>query len=108
MFVASIGRFRRRDKGGRHAGTAADAASLVNLFFIFPGHTGAACARSSDHPDTSILGAAAALLAASLACGLLVPPLFGLLLAAAVAAGIAFLALRFPTPFCVAWLLITA
>ena len=59
------------------------------------------------HPDTSILGAAAALLAAILACGLLSPPLFGLLLAASVVTGIGFLALRFPTGFCVAWLLVT-
>jgi O-antigen ligase len=34
--------------------------------------------------------------------------LFGLLLATTVVAGIAFLAFRFPIPFCVAWLLITA
>jgi O-antigen ligase len=59
------------------------------------------------HPDTAILGAAAALLAALLACGLLVPPLFGVLLGVVVVGGIAFLVLRFPTPFCVAWLVIT-
>jgi O-antigen ligase len=59
------------------------------------------------HSDTAILGAATALLAAFFACGLLAPPLFQLLLAGAVVAGIAFLALRFPTPFCVAWLLVT-
>ncbi|MDR3532898.1 MAG: O-antigen ligase family protein [Rhodopila sp.] len=58
-------------------------------------------------PDTSILCGAAMLLAAILACGLLAPPLFWLLLAATVAAGVAFLALRFPTGFCVAWLLLT-
>jgi O-antigen ligase len=59
------------------------------------------------HPDTAILGAAAVLLAAMLACGLLVPPLFGVLLGGVVVAGIAFLVLCFPTPFCVAWLVIT-
>jgi O-antigen ligase len=59
------------------------------------------------HPDTAVLGTAAALLAATLACGLLAAPLFGLLLATAVVAGIGFLALRFPTPFCVAWMVIT-
>ncbi|HET6308238.1 MAG TPA: O-antigen ligase family protein [Rhodopila sp.] len=61
-----------------------------------------------DHPDTTILGAAALLLAGMLACGLLIPPLFGLLLAGIILAGVALLALRFPTPFCVAWLVITA
>jgi O-antigen ligase len=61
-----------------------------------------------QHPDTPILGAAAALLAGMLACGMLIPPLFGLLLAAAVLAGIGFLALRYPTPFCVTWLVVTA
>src|ERR1700712_2617276 len=60
-----------------------------------------------QHPDTSVLSAAAALLAATLACGLFAPPMFGLLLGAAVVAGIAFLALRFPIPFCVVWLLVT-
>ena len=57
--------------------------------------------------DTAILGTAAALLAASLACGLVVPPLFAVLLVAAVLAGIGILVLRFPTGFCVAWLLVT-
>jgi O-antigen ligase len=59
------------------------------------------------HPDTTVLGAAAALLAMIFACGLLAPPMFGLLLAACVIAGIAFLALLFPIPFCVVWLLVT-
>ena len=59
------------------------------------------------HPDTSVLGAAAALLAMMFACGLLAPPLFGLLLAACVVAGVGFLALRFPVPFCVVWLFVT-
>jgi O-antigen ligase len=59
------------------------------------------------HPDTAILGTAATLLAMTFACGLLVPALFELLLTAAVVAGIGFLALRFPTPFCVAWMVVT-
>lgn len=57
-------------------------------------------------PDTLILGAATALLAANLACGLLAPPLFAMVLAAAVAGGVGFLAFRFPTPFCAVWLLV--
>ena len=60
-----------------------------------------------SHPDTAVLGAAAALLAAALATGLLIPPLFTLLLAASVAAGVAFLALCFPVAFCVVWLMVT-
>ena len=60
-----------------------------------------------DHPDTPLIGAAAALLAASLTCGLLSPPLFSLLLAATVVTGIGYLGLRFPTQFCIAWLLVT-
>jgi O-antigen ligase len=59
------------------------------------------------HPDASVLGTAAALLAAVFAFGLLAPPMFGLLLGTAVVAGVAFLALRFPIPFCVVWLLVT-
>ena len=59
------------------------------------------------HPDTTVLGAATALLAAILTCGLLAPPLFEPILAAAVLAGIGFLGLRFPTAFCVGWLLVT-
>ncbi|MEA2792532.1 MAG: hypothetical protein QOG73_4938 [Acetobacteraceae bacterium] len=57
--------------------------------------------------DNVLLCAAAALLTAMLVCGLVVPPVFGLLLAATVVSGIAFLALCFPSGFCVAWLLIT-
>jgi O-antigen ligase len=57
--------------------------------------------------DNVLLCAAAALLTAMLVCGLVVPPVFGLLLAATVISGIAFLALCFPSGFCVAWLLIT-
>jgi O-antigen ligase len=60
-----------------------------------------------EHPDTALLTTAAALLAATLACGLFAEPLFGLLLAAAVVCGIGFLALRFPTPFCIAWMVVT-
>ena len=60
-----------------------------------------------SHPDTAVLGAAAALLAAAFATGLLIPPLFTLLLAASVAAGVAFLALCFPVAFCVVWLMVT-
>lgn len=59
------------------------------------------------HPDTPVLIPAAILLTALLAGGLLTPPLFGLLLAVTVVAGIGFLALRHPTGFCVAWLLVT-
>jgi hypothetical protein len=59
-------------------------------------------------PDSVILGTAAALLAASLVCGLMVPPLFGLLLMASVVVAVVFLALCFPTGFCIAWLLITS
>ncbi len=59
------------------------------------------------HPDSSIIGVAVALLAATLACGLVAPPLFGALLVATVLAGIAVLAFRFTTGFCVAWLLVT-
>lgn len=46
------------------------------------------------------------LLGGSLGCGLLFPSFFWLALIASVAAGIAFLALRHPTGFSVAWLLI--
>ena len=60
-----------------------------------------------EHPDTAILGTAAALLLATLACGLFAAPLFSLLLAAAVVVGIGFLALRFPTPFCITWMVVT-
>ena len=62
----------------------------------------------ADHPDVSILTAAAALLTAALACGLLAPSLFEMLLAAAVLACLGFLAFRFPTQSCVLWLLVTA
>jgi O-antigen ligase len=61
----------------------------------------------TDRPDNLILGAAAAQLAAYISCSLIDPPLFAILLAASVVAGILFLALCFPTRFCVAWLLVT-
>ncbi len=54
--------------------------------------------------DTPMAVASGALLAAALAFGLVSPPLFGVGLMAAVAAGIGFLALRFPIAFSVAWL----
>jgi O-antigen ligase len=60
-----------------------------------------------NHPDRSVLAPAAALLAAIFGFGLIAPPLFGLLLAATVVLGMGILALRFPAPFCVIWLLIT-
>jgi O-antigen ligase len=62
----------------------------------------------ANHPDTIVLGFATALLGGLLAVGLIVPPLFGMLLAAAVAVGICFLAFCFPTIVCVVWLLITS
>jgi O-antigen ligase len=57
--------------------------------------------------DTVILRAASLLLAAGLACGLASPPLFWMALSGAGAAGVAFLAFRHPTAFCIAWLLLT-
>jgi O-antigen ligase len=62
----------------------------------------------ADRPDRFILGAVAAQLAALVACSLLNPALFGFVLAASVVVGILFLALCFPTGFCVAWLLVTS
>jgi O-antigen ligase len=59
------------------------------------------------HPDTSILGAAGALMAITFACGLCVPPMFGLILVLAVVSGVGFLALCFPTRFCVGWMVLT-
>jgi O-antigen ligase len=61
----------------------------------------------SDRPDRLILGAAAAQLAAFVSCSLIDPPLFAIALAAWVIGGVLFLALCFPTRFCVAWLLVT-
>src|ERR1700744_6155694 len=73
-------------------------------------HFPAACSRVMrailNHPDTPVLGTAAALLAAILICGLAAPSLFGLLVAAIVGAGVVFLVLRFPVGFCVGWLLV--
>jgi O-antigen ligase len=60
-----------------------------------------------NRPDTAILSIAATLLAASLATGVIAPPVFWLFLMGSVAAAILCLALCFPTGFCVAWLLIT-
>lgn len=57
--------------------------------------------------ETPAVIGAGLLLAAALACGLASPPLFGVCLIAAVAAGIGFLALCFPVGFSVAWLLTT-
>ncbi len=56
--------------------------------------------------DVAILQTAALSLGISLGCGLLFPPFFWLALLASVAAGVAFLALRHPTGFSVAWLLV--
>ncbi len=61
-----------------------------------------------SRPDRVILSIAALALAAAFACGLTAPPLFGLILAASVVAGVVFLAYRHPTGFCVAWLLVTS
>ena len=61
----------------------------------------------ADRPDNVILGATAAQMAALISCSLIDPPLFAIVLAASVVAGILFLALCFPTRFCVAWLLVT-
>jgi O-antigen ligase len=61
----------------------------------------------SDRPDSFILGAAAAQLAAFISCSLIDPPLFVFALAASVMAGLLFLAFCFPMRFCVAWLLVT-
>ncbi len=60
-----------------------------------------------DRPDRGLLVAATGLLAASLAVGMVAPPLFGLLLTTSVIAGIVFLAFCFPIGFCIGWLLIT-
>jgi O-antigen ligase len=61
----------------------------------------------SDRPDSLILGAAAAQMAAFVGCSLIDPPLFAIFLAASVVLGILFLALCFPARFCIAWLLVT-
>jgi O-antigen ligase len=60
------------------------------------------------HPDGFILFLAAAVLAAAFAAGLEAPPLFGLAIWGAVAAGLAFLAFCFPTQASALWLLITS
>jgi hypothetical protein len=56
--------------------------------------------------DTAILQCASLLLIAGLAAGMVSPPLFWVALCGAGAAGIALLAFRHPTGFCVAWLLV--
>ena len=61
-----------------------------------------------NNPDGPILCAAALLLAAAFSCGLIVPPLFWLALVACVAVGVAFLAYRHSTGFCVGWFLVTS
>jgi O-antigen ligase len=58
------------------------------------------------NPDRGIQCTAALLLAVAFACGLIAPPLFWLAVAAAVAVGVAFLAYRHSTGFCVAWFLV--
>lgn len=57
--------------------------------------------------DIAVVASASLLLAAALVWGLAAPPAFGVCLGVAVACGFAFLALRFPIAFCVAWLLTT-
>jgi O-antigen ligase len=59
-----------------------------------------------NNPDRGMQCAAALLLAVGFACGLIAPPLFWLALAASVAVGVAFLAYRHSTGFCVAWFLV--
>lgn len=78
----------------------------VNLLFTCFGYNRPGMRAILHHPDSPILGAAAGLLAAILLCGLLTPPLFGILLTGSVLAGFAFVALCFPTPFCVVWLIV--
>ena len=62
---------------------------------------------SALRPDQRVLAAAGMSLAVTCGLGLLMPPLFGLSLAAAALAGAIFLAFCFPTGVCVVWLLIT-
>jgi O-antigen ligase len=73
---------------------------LAYLGVMFP-------ARLTDHLDTALLASAALLLAAACGCGLFMPAMFWLALAAGVVGGITFLAFRHPTGFCVAWLFVT-
>jgi O-antigen ligase len=63
--------------------------------------------RLTNHPDIGPLTAAVVLLAGALGCGLIVPPVFWVTLAASIVIGIAVLAFLHPTPFCVGWLLVT-
>ncbi len=57
--------------------------------------------------ETLLLNATAALLVGALACGLWLPEMFGACLAASMAAGVATLALLYPTAFSAAWLIAT-
>jgi O-antigen ligase len=61
-----------------------------------------------NNPDGPILCAATLLLAVAFSCGLIAPPLFWLALVACVAVGVAFLAYRHSTGFCVGWFLVTS
>jgi O-antigen ligase len=60
------------------------------------------------HRDTVPLLTATGLLAAAFGMGLIAPPLFMPMIYGLVAAGIVFLAFRFPTTVSVAWLLVTS
>ncbi|MGE0225561.1 MAG: O-antigen ligase family protein [Acetobacteraceae bacterium] len=60
-------------------------------------------------PDRAVVPTGALLLlGAGLGAAALAPPLFWMLLAATMTAGVVFLAFRHTTPFCVTWLLVTA
>ncbi len=64
--------------------------------------------QTPPHDATLINLAAAGFLLFSLACAILAPTLFWLVLAAAAACGVIFLAFRFTPVFTAAWLLVTA
>ncbi|HET6607173.1 MAG TPA: O-antigen ligase family protein [Rhodopila sp.] len=57
--------------------------------------------------DTRLVHATVALLAGALACGLWLPEFFDICLTVAIAAGVATLALLYPTAFSTAWLVVT-
>jgi O-antigen ligase len=57
--------------------------------------------------ESFLLQAMTLLLLAAFGCSLLAPQMFGMLLAGATAAGVAGLAFLYPTPFSVAWLILT-
>lgn len=66
-------------------------------------------ALSAPLPDATLVSlAAAGFLAFSLLCAVFAPPLFWLLLAAATALGVVFLAFRFTAAFTAVWLAVTA